>query len=214
MAIGSRRNCPTLPAAAAVVSLLAVAPRNVPCCQLKDSVTRGTIPARRPPNRMASIGTPLGSCHSGAITGHWLAGVVNRALGCAALRPACGVHGRRSQSTSSAGFSSVIASHHTSPSAVMAQLVKIEFRVAVIMAFGFDFMLVPGATPKNPYSGLIAYSLPSAPNFIHAMSSPTVSTFHPGIVGMSMARLVFPHADGNAPVRYLTFPSGFVSLRI
>ena len=38
------------------------------------------------------------------------------------------------------------------------------------------------------------------PNFIQQMSSPTVSTFHPGIVGTSIARLVFPHAEGNAPV--------------
>ena len=59
-------------------------------------------------------------------------------------------------------------------------------------------MFVPGATPKKPNSGLIAWRRPSAPNFIHAMSSPTVSTFQPGIVGMSMARLVLPHADGNA----------------
>src|SRR5260370_36386546 len=139
MAIGSRRSSPTLPAAAAVVSLLTVAPRNVPCCQLKDSVTSGTTPARRPPKIMASIGTPLGSSHSGAITGHWLAGAVKRALGCAAFREEAGVHGRRSQSTNSAGFSAVICSHHTSPSAVIAQLVKIEFLVAGTMAFRFDF---------------------------------------------------------------------------
>src|SRR5580692_2732356 len=156
MAMGSRRSSPTLPAIAAVVSLLAVAPRKVPCCQLKDSVTNGTMPARRPPNKMASMGTPLGSSHSGAIAGHCLAGTVNRALGCADFRPVDGVQGRRSQSISSAGFCSVIPSHHTSPSAVMAQLVKMEFLVAVNMALRFDFMLVPGATPKNPYSGLIA----------------------------------------------------------
>src|SRR5215471_18699445 len=131
IAIGSRRNCPTLPAAAAVVSLLAVAPRNVPCCQLNDSITRGTMPARRPPNRIASIGTPFGSSHSGAITGHWLAGVVNLALGCAARRPESGLHGRRSQSINSGGFGSLIPSHQTSPSGVMAQFVKMEFRVAV-----------------------------------------------------------------------------------
>ena len=40
--------------------------------------------ARRPPNRKASIGTPAGSSHSGAIDGHWPAGVVKRAFGCAA----------------------------------------------------------------------------------------------------------------------------------
>src|SRR6185369_11465029 len=204
MAIGSRRSCPTLPAAAAVVSLLAVAPRNVPCCQLNASVTRGTTPARRPPNRIASMGTPFGSSHSEAMTGHCLAGVVNRAFGCAALRCDSGVHGRRSQSINSAGFFSVMDSHQMSPSGVIAQFVKMEFLVAVSMALGFDFMLVPGATPKKPYSGLIAYRRPSVPNFIQAMSSPMVSTFHPGIVGTSMARLVFPQADGNAPVMYFT----------
>src|SRR6202163_2006108 len=156
MAIGSRRSSPTLPAAAAVVSLLTVAPRNVPCCQLNDSVTSGTTPARRPPKRMASIGTPFGSSHSGAITGHWLAGTVKRALGWAALREEAGVHGRRNQSINSAGFSAVFPSHHTSPSGLMAQLVKMELFGAVSMAFRCDFILVPGATPKNPYSGLMA----------------------------------------------------------
>src|ERR1700704_24810 len=82
------------------------------------------------------------------------------------------------------------------------------------MALAFDFMLVPGATPKKPYSGLIAWRRPSGPNFIQAMSSPIVSTFQPGIVGISIARLVFPQADGNAPAKYLTSPSGDVSLRI
>ena len=73
---------------------------------------------------------------------------------------------------------------------------------------------MPGATPKNPASGLIACRRPSGPNFIQAMSSPTVSTFHPGSVGISIARFVLPHADGNAPVRYFVSPSGDVSLRI
>src|SRR6516162_33954 len=98
IAIGSRRSWPTFPAAAAVVSLLVVAPRNVPCCQLNDSVTSGTMLARRPPNRIASIGTPFGSSHSFAMTGHCFAGVVKRALGWAAGRPEVGFHGRLSQS--------------------------------------------------------------------------------------------------------------------
>ena len=46
------------------------------------------------------------------------------------------------------------------------------------------------------------------------MSSPTVSTFQPGRVGISIARFVLPHADGNAPVTCLTVPSGEVSFRI
>src|SRR6202023_3413005 len=100
------------------------------------------------------------------------------------------------------------------PSSVRAQLVKIELRSIVRIALGFVASLVPGATPKKPDSGLIAYRRPSDPNFIHAMSSPIVSTFQPGSVGISIARLVLPHADGNAPLMYLTSPSGDVSLRI
>ena len=46
------------------------------------------------------------------------------------------------------------------------------------------------------------------------MSSPIVSTFQSSIAGTSIARLVLPHALGNAPVTYLTSPSGEVSLRI
>src|SRR5436309_4387568 len=168
IAMGSRRSCPTFPAAAAVVSLLDVAPRNTPCCQLNDSMTKGTTVPRRPPKRMASIGTPLGSSHSGAIAGHWLAETVNLALGWAAGRPERGVQGRRSQSMRLLGFSSVIPSHHTSLSGVRAQLVKIEFFVTVCIALGLDFIPVPGATPKKPASGLMAYSRPSFPNFIPA----------------------------------------------
>ena len=73
---------------------------------------------------------------------------------------------------------------------------------------------VPGATPKNPASGLIAYSWPSAPKRIQAMSSPMASTFQPGMVGCSMARLVLPHAEGNAAAMYLASPPGGVSLRM
>jgi hypothetical protein len=40
--------------------------------------------------------------------------------------------------------------------------------------------------------------LPSAWNFIQAMSSPMHSTFQPGIVGCSIARFVLPQALGNA----------------
>jgi len=46
----------------------------------------------------------------------------------------------------------------------------------VFNAFGLVFSDVPGATPKKPFSGLIARRRPSESNFIHAMSSPTHST--------------------------------------
>ena len=66
------------------------------------------------------------------------------------------------------------------------------------MALGLESYDVPGATPKKPVSGLTAYSRPSAPMRIQAMSSPTVVTFQPGNVGCIMARLVLPQALGKA----------------
>src|SRR5262245_39753060 len=156
MANGSRRTFPTWPAAAAVVSLLMIEPRKVPWRHDSASLTSGMTVARRPPNRIAEIGTPCGSSHSGEITGHWRAGTVKRAFGCAALRPEVGVQGRRSQSESWDGGASLIPSHQTSPSSVSAQLVKIEFVSIVRIALGFEFTLVPGATPKKPASGLMA----------------------------------------------------------
>src|SRR5262245_57046828 len=155
MANGSWRSVPTAPAAAAVVSLPMIEPRNVPCCQESASFTSGTTLPRRPPKRIAAIGTPAGFSHSPEITGHCRAGAVKRALGCAALRPEAGVHGRRSQSVSSAGGASVICYHQTSPSEAIAQLVKIALASAERIALGLVFMLVPGATPKKPASGLI-----------------------------------------------------------
>ena len=45
-------------------------PMNTPCSQSNASRTSGTTVERRPPNRIASIGTPAGSSHSAAIDGH------------------------------------------------------------------------------------------------------------------------------------------------
>ena len=44
------------------------------------------------------------------------------------------------------------------------------------------------------------------------MSSPTVSTFQPGMVGCSIAKFVLPHALGNAAARWNTRPRGLVTL--
>src|SRR5918998_591269 len=107
MAKGSRRSLPTAPAWAAVVSEAMIEPRNTPCCQLNDSWMRGTTLDRRPPKRMAEMGTPLGSSHSGAITGHWEAGAVNRAFGWAAGTPDSGVQSWPFQLMRWAGGSSV-----------------------------------------------------------------------------------------------------------
>src|SRR5262249_23006309 len=104
------------------------------------------------------------------------------------------------QSRHSAGGSSVMPSHHTPPSGVSATLVKIVFRANVAMALGLVLAEVPGATPKNPASGLIACSSPLALGRIQAISSPTVQTFHPSkpLGGIIMAKFVLPQALGKA----------------
>ena len=90
--------------------------------------------------------------------GHCDAGVVKRALPCAAGVSFAGVHSLPCQSVSFAGLSCVKPSHQMSPSGVSAQLVKIELARIVATAFGFVSSPVPGATPKKPASGLTAYS--------------------------------------------------------
>ena len=50
-------------------------------------------------------------------------------------------------------------SHQTPPSSVRATLVKIVSLKMEAMALGFVFSEVPGATPKNPYSEKIHFSL-------------------------------------------------------
>src|SRR5258708_7805500 len=162
------------------------------------------VVARRPPKIRALMGTPSGLSQAGSMVGHCEAGAVKRELGCAALAPVslaiCGVQRFPFQSVHSAGGSSVIPSHHTPPSGVSATLVKIEFLASVVMAFGLVLTDVPGATPKNPASGLMARKRPLASGLIQAMSSPTVQTFQPSkpAGGISMAKLVLPQALGQA----------------
>src|SRR5215813_4377107 len=143
---------------------------------------------------MALMGTPFGSSQAASIVGHCEAGAVKRALGCAAFAPVfaaiSGVHRLPCQSVHSAGGSSVIPSHQTPPSGVRATLVKIVLRAKVAIALGLVFTDVPGATPKNPASGLMALRQPLASGLIQAISSPTVQTFQPSkpAGGMSMAK--------------------------
>src|SRR3954447_14864932 len=150
VATGSRRGLPTAPAAAAVVSEPMIEARNTPWFQSKASVISGITDERRPPTRMAEIGTPTGSSHSGAMAGSCAAGAVNRALGWAAGVSDAGVQSLPRQSVRWAGGSSVMPSHQTSPSSVRAVLVKIEFASTDSMALRFVLALVPGATPKKP----------------------------------------------------------------
>src|SRR5436305_844139 len=200
MAKGSRRSLAAAPAAAAVVSEAMIEPRKTPWSQSKDWWMRGTVEERRPPTRMASIGTPFGSSHSGAMAGSWAAGAVKRALGWAAGVGDSGFQGWPFQSVARAGGSSVMPSHQMSPASVSAVLVKMQLPSSVRMALGFVFIDVPGATPKNPASGLIAHNRPCSSGVIHAISSPTVVTFHPlnASGGTIIAKLVFPHELGKA----------------
>src|ERR1700742_4921000 len=85
IARGSRRTTPTLPVAAAVVSLPRVAPKKMPFIQLNACMTSGTVVARRPPKTMALMGTPSGSSTNLLIAGLLLAGDVKRAFGCEAF---------------------------------------------------------------------------------------------------------------------------------
>jgi hypothetical protein len=96
-------------------------------------------------------------------------------------------------------------SHQTSPSSVLAQLVKIVFSRPSPSRSGSSSRRA-GRDAEEARLGLIAHRRPSSPNFIQAMSSPTVSTVQPSSVGISIARLVLPQRDGNAPVTYLTRP--------
>ena len=112
-----------VPNAAAVISELMIEPRKTPCSQSKPSRTRGTVEVRRPPNMIASIGTPAGSSQFGAMAGSCAAGAVNRALAWAAGLSEPGAQSWPVQSIRWAGGSTVNPSHHTSPSSVRAQLV-------------------------------------------------------------------------------------------
>src|SRR5712691_2666327 len=161
MAMGSRRTTPTWPVMAAVVSVLMAAPRKTPCCQPKLSKTMGMTLVRREPKMKAEMGTPCGSSQLGAMEGHWLAGVVKRELGCAA-GASPGAHGLPCQSSVPAGASEPIPSHQGSFDGVIATLVKMVFERTIWMPLGLVAALVLGATPKNPRSGLMARSWPSA----------------------------------------------------
>src|SRR4029450_4633423 len=97
-----------------------IEPRNTPCSHEVASFTRGTTDARRPPNRIAESGTPLGAAHAGAIEGHAGAGAGRGAFASAPTGVRLCVQGLPSQSVRRGGFSGVMPSHHTSPSGVSA----------------------------------------------------------------------------------------------
>src|ERR1700712_1742153 len=157
IANGSRRTTPTAPVAAAVVSEESVAPMNTPWFQSRASLTSGMVVLRRPPNRIAEIGTPRGSVYSGARIGHWVIGVQNRLFGWLEGSAESGVQSAPFQLVRWAGGSSVIPSHQMSPSSVSATLVNTELPWSMVrIALGLVSQPVPGATPNRPYSGLSA----------------------------------------------------------
>src|SRR3954451_9569246 len=157
MANGSRRTTPTAPVAAAVVSEERVAPMNTPWFQSRAAVTSGIVVLRRPPNRMAEVGTPFGYSYSGARIGHWVIGVHNRLFGWLERSSESGVQSWCFQLVRCAGASLVMPSHQTSPSSVSATLVNTELPWSMVrIALGLVSQPVPGATPNRPYSGLRA----------------------------------------------------------
>ncbi len=68
--------------------------------------------------------------------GVWSAGTVKRALGCAAVVSESGVHSLPCQSVRTSGAGSDMPSHQTSPSGVLATLVKMVFSRIASIAFG------------------------------------------------------------------------------
>src|SRR5678816_3308221 len=157
MANGPLLTFPCSPNAAAVVSEPMVDARYTPKFQLNARYNNGMVPALRPPKMKALIRTPSGFSQSLSIEGHWEAGAVNRELGCATGAPLAGSCIFPRQLMTPSGGCSVNPSHHTSPSGVTPTFVKMLLALMAAIAFGFVFSLVPGATPKYPYSGLIAY---------------------------------------------------------
>src|SRR6202158_3100811 len=117
-----------------------------PCVQSDDSSTSGTVDARRPPKMIAEIGTPLGSSECADHPGLWGIGVLKRLFGAAPLHTEVFLHARPCQSSSPSGAGRSIPSHQTSPSGVIATLVKIVSCSTIFIALRFDFALVPGAT--------------------------------------------------------------------
>ena len=115
--------------------------------------------------------------------GQFTAGAVKREFGCAPFEPSEPSHGSPFQLTRCPdGMVLVMPSHQTVlSSSLSTTFVKMVFLLVEARAFGLDFALVPGATPKKPFSGFTAQSRPSLPGRSHAMSSPTVQHFQPSL---------------------------------
>ena len=174
--------------------------------------------ARRPPKMMAEMGTPWGFSNSGADAGAVLCRSGEAGVGVGSLGPSAvsGLQGSPFQFRACVGGILVQASPTTRccrPGSCTTLVKMVPFLVDA-RALGLDFALVPGATPKKPFSGLMAHRRPSAPVthpgdiVAHAPAPCSPSSDSPRAES-SMARLVLPQAEGKAAVIYRTSPWGF-----
>jgi len=151
--MGSRRTLPCAPSAAAVISdshgCAYIDPRTPIECLKYQWHGAGPTAAKND----GADGNPVWIFPRWVNCGHWDAGAVNRALGCAALAPVSaaiwGVHLVPCQLIHSDGGSSVMPSHHTPPSGVSATLVKIVFFRHGSHSVGIGLYRGTGATPKK-----------------------------------------------------------------
>src|ERR1700683_2019095 len=144
---------------------------------------------------IAEMGMPSGSSQWAEIEGDCFAETVYREFGCAA-GPIPGFQSSPFQLMSSSCGTPLMPSHQGSREvAVMATLVKMASCCSAVLTFGLVFALLPGATPKNPASGLMARREPSEAICIQAMSSPTVHTRQPlsSSAETILAKFVFPY---------------------
>ena len=150
------------------------------------------------PKMMAEMGTPVLLSNSGLMQGQFIAGAVKRELGCAPFEPSVQSHFSPFQFSAFFGGFLSMPSHQTVLSSrLRTTLVKMVFFLVAASALGLDFSLVPGATPKKPFSGFTAHNLPSGPMRSHAISSPTVQGV---FVGSIMASETTAAATGKVGV--------------
>ena len=181
MAMGSRRTTPTAPVAAAVVSEAMMEPTNTPLLPVAGLVDQrrglGAAAAEDDGGDRHALGIVKLGADAGAVLGR----SGEAAVGMRALlgRGLCRSRdGPSSPSAFSGGFLSRPSHHTVLSSRLWATLVKMVSCLGGSSGrWGWTSSLVPGATPKKPFSGLIAHRRPSWPMRSQAMSSPTHQTF-------------------------------------
>lgn len=110
------------------------------------------------------------------------------------LLPSCELQGLFFQEVmvtpSGSGWS--MPSQYTPPSLVSATFVKTVFLIMVAMALGLVFAEVPGATPKKPFSGLMARRLPSIRNQREMLSKCLTVCFGTQLIGLHNVKSLSP----------------------